>query len=41
MVANGGTIYGPRAASLAKPVETCLICHGMGRDQDAAAVHAK
>jgi OmcA/MtrC family decaheme c-type cytochrome len=41
MVANGGTIYGPRAASLAKPVETCLICHGMGRDQDAAVVHAK
>ncbi len=21
--------------------ETCLICHGMGRDQDAAVVHAK
>ena len=21
--------------------ETCLICHGMGRDQDVAAVHAK
>jgi OmcA/MtrC family decaheme c-type cytochrome len=21
--------------------ETCLVCHGMGRDQDAAAVHAK
>jgi OmcA/MtrC family decaheme c-type cytochrome len=38
---NGGTIYGPRAASMAKPVETCLICHGMGRDQDAAVVHAK
>jgi OmcA/MtrC family decaheme c-type cytochrome len=21
--------------------ETCLVCHGMGRDQDAAVVHAK
>jgi OmcA/MtrC family decaheme c-type cytochrome len=24
-----------------KNQETCLVCHGMGRDQDAAVVHAK
>lgn len=36
---------GTRAASTVGGVltnsETCLVCHGMGRDQDAAVVHAK
>jgi OmcA/MtrC family decaheme c-type cytochrome len=36
---------GTRAASTVSGVltnsETCLVCHGMGRDQDAAVVHAK
>jgi OmcA/MtrC family decaheme c-type cytochrome len=53
MKANGGVIYGPRldpAGIYSKVVsgnlvftsqETCLVCHGMGRDQDAAVVHAK
>jgi OmcA/MtrC family decaheme c-type cytochrome len=50
---NGGTIYGTRTAAYSSNTattyggralangETCLICHGMGRDQDAAVVHAK
>jgi hypothetical protein len=49
----GGVYYGKRKDSdLTFPTngtytgtlvnkETCLICHGMGRDQDAAVVHAK
>lgn len=45
MTQYGGVIYGVRSASTSggKLVnnETCLICHGMGRDQDAALVHAK
>jgi OmcA/MtrC family decaheme c-type cytochrome len=53
MKANGGVIYGPRLDPAGKysnttsgslvftSQETCLVCHGMGRDQDAAVVHAK
>lgn len=45
MTLYGGVVYGTRAASTSAGVlvnnETCLICHGMGRDQDAAVVHAK
>lgn len=40
----GGVMYGTRAASGGASLvnnETCLICHGYGRDQDAAVVHAK
>lgn len=48
-----GTIYGTRTAAYSSNTattyggraldnkETCLICHGYGRDQDAAVVHAK
>ena len=35
---NPATTYGGRALD---NKETCLICHGYGRDQDAAVVHAK
>jgi OmcA/MtrC family decaheme c-type cytochrome len=53
MTQYGGVIYGTRTANYTSVVnttyggqalnnqETCLICHGMGRDQDAAVVHAK
>ncbi len=44
MAQYGGVMYGSRAASGGAALvsgETCLICHGMGRDQDAAVVHAK
>ena len=53
IAANGGTIYGTRNGAYSANVattyggralvnnETCLVCHGMGRDQDAAVVHAK
>jgi OmcA/MtrC family decaheme c-type cytochrome len=40
----GGVFYSPRSANGGSTLvnnETCLICHGMGRDQDVAAVHAK
>ena len=49
----GGTIYGTRTAAYSSNTattyggralqnnETCLICHGYGRAQDAAVVHAK
>jgi OmcA/MtrC family decaheme c-type cytochrome len=40
----GGVMYGTRAANGGATLvnrETCLVCHGMGRDQDAAVVHAK
>jgi OmcA/MtrC family decaheme c-type cytochrome len=36
-----GVIYGVRSASIGAKTETCLVCHGQGRDQDAAIVHAK
>jgi cytochrome c551/c552 len=44
MTQYGGVMYGTRAASGGATLvnnETCLVCHGMGRDQDAAVVHAK
>lgn len=45
MAQYGGVMYGTRAASTVDGVltnkETCLVCHGMGRDQDVAVVHAK
>jgi OmcA/MtrC family decaheme c-type cytochrome len=53
MKANGGVIYGPRLDPAGKysnitsgslvftNQETCLVCHGQGRDQDAAVVHSK
>jgi OmcA/MtrC family decaheme c-type cytochrome len=49
MTQYGGVIYGVRSTYLPftngvradANNETCLICHGMGRDQDAAVVHAK
>ena len=37
---NGGAIYKPRGAALAK-TETCLICHGTGRIADIKASHSK
>jgi OmcA/MtrC family decaheme c-type cytochrome len=40
----GGVYYSPRSFSGGATLvnnETCLICHGYGRDQDAAVVHAK
>ena len=41
----GGVIYKRRGDYVSNGFlvnnETCLICHGYGRDQDAAAVHAK
>lgn len=43
----GGVLYGARSASFAvgtanlENKETCLVCHGMGRDADAAVVHNK
>jgi OmcA/MtrC family decaheme c-type cytochrome len=40
----GGVIYGTRTLSGGATLvnnETCLICHGMGRDADAAVVHNK
>jgi OmcA/MtrC family decaheme c-type cytochrome len=45
MTQYGGVMYGARSASTSAGAlvnnETCLICHGMGRDQDAAVVHSK
>jgi len=41
MKANGGVIYSPRASATLTSNETCLVCHGYGRDQDAAVIHAK
>ena len=37
----GGVFYSPRGSATLVNNETCLICHGYGRDQDAAVVHAK
>ncbi len=45
MTSNGGVIYGTRAANggatLPSNKEGCLTCHGYGRPQDAAVVHAQ
>ena len=38
MAANGGSTYEARATAT-KKVESCLICHGQGKEFDAAAVH--
>ena len=38
MVTNGGAIYEARATALTK-TESCLACHGAGKEFDAAAVH--
>jgi OmcA/MtrC family decaheme c-type cytochrome len=42
--ANGGVFYSARSVNGGATLvnkETCLVCHGYGRDQDAALVHAK
>jgi hypothetical protein len=46
--ANGGVFYSPRSSNYVSVgsttlnnKETCLVCHGYGRDQDAALVHSK
>ena len=36
-----GTRLASTVGGVLTNAETCLVCHGMGRDQDAAAVHAK
>jgi OmcA/MtrC family decaheme c-type cytochrome len=45
MKLNGGVIYGRRGDSVVngrlENKESCLICHGKGRDYDSAVVHAK
>src|ERR1035437_3693298 len=38
MVTNGGAIYEARATALTK-TEGCLVCHGAGKEFDAAVVH--
>ncbi len=38
MTANGGSIYAPRAAALAK-AEQCLLCHAGGKIADVEVVH--
>ena len=40
MTSNGGAIYEARSTALLK-VEGCLVCHGAGKDKDAAVVHKK
>jgi hypothetical protein len=40
MEINGGSIYSPRGTALAK-VETCMVCHDVGRIADIKAMHAK
>jgi OmcA/MtrC family decaheme c-type cytochrome len=40
MVTNGGAVYEARSTALTKG-EACLVCHGAGKEFDAAAVHAK
>ena len=40
MEANGGAIYATRTSALAK-TESCLICHGTGKQMDIKAMHAK
>jgi len=37
---NGGSIYAPRTAALAK-TETCMVCHDVGRIADIKVMHAK
>ena len=37
-VTNGGAVYEPRATALLKG-EACLVCHGAGKELDAAVVH--
>jgi OmcA/MtrC family decaheme c-type cytochrome len=45
MKLNGGVIYGRRGDYLVngklENKESCLICHGKGRDYDVVVVHAK
>jgi len=48
MTTNGGVIYGTRTANYISGTATlpgnregCLVCHGYGRPQDAAVVHAQ
>ena len=44
MKTNGGVIYGTRAANGGAALvnnEGCLVCHGYGRPQDAAVIHAQ
>jgi OmcA/MtrC family decaheme c-type cytochrome len=38
MVSNGGALNEPRSTALKKQ-EGCLVCHGAGKDYDAAVVH--
>jgi OmcA/MtrC family decaheme c-type cytochrome len=40
MSSNGGAIYEPRSTALTK-IEGCLVCHGAGKEYDAAVVHSK
>ena len=40
MVTNGGAVYEARSTALTKG-EACLVCHGAGKEFDAAVVHAK
>jgi OmcA/MtrC family decaheme c-type cytochrome len=40
MSSNGGAIYEPRSTALQK-IEGCLVCHGAGKEYDAAVVHSK
>jgi OmcA/MtrC family decaheme c-type cytochrome len=40
MKLNGGSIYTDRATAL-KQSESCLVCHGAGKEFDIKAMHAK
>jgi len=37
---NGGSLYAPRSAALAT-IETCMVCHDVGRIADIAVVHSR
>lgn len=40
ITANGGAVYEARSTALGK-TETCLVCHGAGREADAEVIHQK
>jgi OmcA/MtrC family decaheme c-type cytochrome len=37
---NGGSLYAPRSAALGT-IETCMVCHDVGRIADIKVIHAK
>jgi cytochrome c551/c552 len=37
---GNGSIYAVRSSAVGK-TETCLVCHGVGREADAEVIHQK